>query len=149
MSSKLPNEDHPGDIGLVGKKKSSKDEYYSFMLRQERLKQIKDAQKGGAFLTAEEQAALSSMSEREKIELRTLARLYSLSDSSPEYLQIKAITGGQSREDIADKLTKLYMERVVVEDVLDRFIAPSSAKKIIADAGTSSRSRYDAFGQSK
>jgi hypothetical protein len=149
MSSKFPNEEHPGDIGMVSKKRSSKDEYYAFMLRQERLKQIKDANKGGRFLTTEEQSALSAMSEREKIELRTLARLYSLADSSPEYLQIKAITGGHTREDIADKLTSLYMERVVVEDVLDRFIAPSSAKKIISDAGTESRSRYDAFGQNK
>jgi hypothetical protein len=148
MSSKLPHEDHPLDV--LGKKKSSKDEYYSFMLRQEKLKQIKQLNgRGGNFLSAEEESALNAMSEKEKIELRTLARLYSLADTSPEYLQIKAITGGHSREEIAEKLTKLYMERVVVEDVLDRFISPNSAKKIISDAGSQSRTKYDAFGLNK
>jgi hypothetical protein len=148
MSSKLPNEDHPLDV--LGKKKSSKDEYYAFMLRQEKMKQITSLNRsGGNFLSDDEMKALNAMSEREKIELRTLARLYSLADTSPEYLQIKAITGGRDREEIADKLTKLYMERVVVEDVLDRFISPNSAKKIISDAGSTSRNKYDAFGLNK
>ncbi len=81
------------------------------------------------------------------MQLKCLARLYQLTDSSPEYLQIKSITGGHDREDIASKLTEKNMEKVQVEDVLDRFISPTSSKVIITKGNKNARARYDAFGR--
>lgn len=140
--NKLPDELHPSDIGsLTGDKRSSKDDYYRYMLRREKLKELNSVD----FLSAREKQALKATSDREKIELRCLARLYALADHSPEYLQIKSITGGDDREEIAQKLAKLYMERQLVEDVLNRFIAPSKAKDDLRKGSTLSRTLYDAF----
>jgi hypothetical protein len=86
------------------------------------------------------------MSDREKIELKTLARLYSLGDSSAEYLQVKAITGGSSREEIAEKLTGIYMERILVEDTINRFISPTTARDTISQSLAMSRNAFDLFG---
>lgn len=140
--NKLPDETHPTDIGsLVGSSKSAKDEYFRYMLRKEKLKDVKSA----GFLSSEERSALDKISEQEQIELRCYARLSALADHSPEYLQIKSIVGGEDREEIARKLSKLYMERVLVEDVLNRFISPSKSKDLLQRSNTASRSSYDLF----
>ena len=89
------------------------------------------------------------MGDREKIELKTLARLYALTDSSPEYLQVKAITGGDSREEIAEKLASIYMERILVENTISRFIAPTSASATINAGLQNTRNNFDLFGQNQ
>jgi hypothetical protein len=140
------NEDvHPQDL-LNAKKSSAADEYYRFMLRKAKLESVNETSSG---LTADELKALSETSTREKVELKTLARLYMLDDHSPEFLQVKAITGSHNREEIASKLTDRYMEKIQVENVLDRFIAPTTNKARITEAMTASRTFYDAFGNSR
>jgi hypothetical protein len=112
------------------------------MLRKEKLNSILS---DNDFLNTDEQTALQSISTREKVELKTLARLYQLEDTSPEFLQVKAITGGRDREDIAAKLTQKYLEKVQVEDVLNRFLAPDDNRTRIRTALKTSREKYDAF----
>jgi len=136
------SETHPDDLLNAGHSKSASDEFYKFMLQREKLNAILP---DNDFLNAGEQAALTSISTREKVELKTLARLYQLEDTSPEFLQVKAITGGRDREDIAAKLTQKYLEKVQVEDVLNRFLAPDDNRTRIRSALQASRASYDAF----
>ena len=141
-------DEHPREfVGIAGEKsKGTQEEYYRFQLRQAKLARIE--QLGDATgLVREEVAALNAMGDREKIELKTLARLYALSDSSPEYLQVKAITGGDSREEIAEKLASIYMERILVENTISRFIAPTTASATINAGLQSTRTSFDLFGQ--
>jgi len=136
------NEDvHPNDL-LNAKKSSAADEYYRFMLRRAKIEALGN---NPNYLEAAELAALQAVSTKEKVELKTLGRLYMLDDNSAEYQQVKAITGGNTREDIAAKLTERYLEKVQVENVLDRFIAPVTNRRRVNDAMVASRRAYDAF----
>lgn len=137
------NEDvHPQDL-LNAKKSSAADEYYRFMLRQAKLNAVSANSTSG--LTPDELKALTETSTKEKVELKTLARLYMLDDHSPEFLQVKAITGSHTREEIASKLTDRYMEKIQVEEVLDKFIAPTTNRTRVNNAMKASRTFYDAF----
>ena len=141
------NEDvHPNDL-MNSKKTSAADEYYRFMLRQAKIQAFKDQRTADndKFLDDTEVAALQSVSLKEKVELKTLGRLYQLDDHSAEYLQVKAITGGHTREEIASKLADRYMEKIQVEEVLDRFTAPTANKASISAAMAESRKKYNAF----
>ena len=146
-NKKMPSEDHPADLLNGEHSKSAADEYYRYKLREEKLGRIMTLNRGDAFLDQQEQAALRALSEKEKVELNCLARLCQRTDVSPEYLQIKSITGGRDREDIAAKLTEKYMEKVQVEDVLNRFISPNESRYIINQGNAAARVRYDAFGR--
>jgi hypothetical protein len=147
---KKMEDEHPREfVGVAGEKtKGTQEEFYRFQLRQAKLARIE--QLGAATgLAQEEIAALNAMGDREKIELKTLARLYALTDSSPEYLQVKAITGGDSREEIAEKLASIYMERILVESTISRFIAPTSASATINAGLQNTRNNFDLFGQNQ
>ena len=143
-------DEHPREfVGVAGEKsKGAQDEYYRFQLRQAKLQRILNlgAETG---LTDGEFNALNALGDREKIELKTLARLYALTDSSPEYLQVKAITGGDSREEIAEKLASIYMERILVENTISRFIAPTSVSATINAGLQNTRNNFDLFGQNQ
>jgi hypothetical protein len=144
-TSRLPQEEHPLDN--LESRKSAKDEFYRFQLRQAKLQAVAALNQQQQFLTGQELNALNSMSEKEKVEIKALARLYSLADTSPEYLQLKAITGGKDREDIAEKLAKTFMEKTLVEDMMNRFVAPVTSKGIITGAQQTSRANFDIFGR--
>ena len=147
---KKMEDEHPREfVGVAGEKsKGAQEEYYRFQLRQAKLQRILNlgAETG---LTEGEFNALNALGDREKIELKTLARLYALTDSSPEYLQVKAITGGDSREEIAEKLASIYMERILVENTISRFIAPTSASATINAGLQNTRNNFDLFGQNQ
>lgn len=149
-ASKIPDEQHP--LNLVDAPKSTQDQYYKYMLRQEKIKNIaalnaQGAAAGGGFLSADEQTALQGVNEREKLLLKTLGRLYLLADTSPEYLQVKSVVGGGDREDIAEKLVDKFMEQTIVKDITDRFVAPTSGRSVLQRGSQASRAKYDAFGQ--
>lgn len=147
--SKIPDEEHP--LNLVDAPKSTQDQYYKYMLRQEKIKNVsalnaRSSSEGGQFLSGEEGTALSGVNEREKLLLKTLARLYLLSDTSPEYLQVKSVVGGGDREDIAEKLVDKFMETEIVKDITDRFVAPDSGRQTLSGGRIRTRAAYDAFG---
>ena len=143
MSSKIPHDEHPGNI--IDAPQSHQDQYYKFMLRQEKLKSVIELNKVDAFLKAEEVAGLNNISEREKLLLKTLGRLYSISDLSPDYLQVKSITGGKDREEIAEKLVDKYLEHEVVKMVTDTFVGPVGSKDIISKGIAGSKTNVTKF----
>jgi hypothetical protein len=121
--------------------------YYEFLLRKEKLAKIKDQGIAEQWLSAEEAAALETVSDKEKLELKILARLYQLADTSADYLQVKSITGCDSREEVASKLADIYYKKYVVDDIINRFVAPNNVReKILVESAKKSRQAYDAFG---
>ena len=140
LHPKLPHEDHPLDN--VGRESNPEKELAKWTLRTRKLQAIADLNTAENFLTSEEEAALKSMSEREKVEIKALARLYMLADSDPYYLQLKQITGGRDREEIAEKLTKSFMEKQMVENVMNRIIAPETSRDILESAQRTSARNY-------
>ena len=142
-TKKLPAEEHP--LNLVDAPKSSQEQYYKYMLRKERLNGIKDLN----ILDSDEVKSLAGVSEKERLLLKTLSRLYDLADTSPEFLQVKAVVGGGDREEIAEKLVEKFMEQEIVKDITDRFVAPTSGRAVLKDSLDKSRRKYDAFGNSK
>lgn len=146
--SKIHHEEHPGDVGgIIDKPQSAQDQYYKFMLRQEKLKSVTELNKvaDSKFLEDEEVKGLSNISEREKLLLKTLGRLYAISDLSPDYLQVKSITGGRDREEIAEKLVDKYMETEVVKLVTDQFVGPKGSKNVITSGIAGSKTKLATF----
>jgi hypothetical protein len=129
--------------------KSTQEAYYDYMLRTTKLNAIVTA--GGAagagkWLEDEEVKALSEVGEREKLEIKILARLSGLSDSSAELLQVKALTDCKSREECAKALADIYYRKYTTEEVINRYVAPATSKKILTSAQASSRANYDVWG---
>ena len=134
--------------------KSTQEAYYEFMLRQQKLGSIigtvgPDGKAGARpdWLEEKEVAALQSIGEREKLELKVLARLSGLSDSSPELLQVKQLTDCKTREECARKLAEIYYTKYTTEEIINRYVAPASTKsKILDPSRTTSRANYDFWG---
>jgi len=144
--SKINHEEHPGDVGgIIDKPQSAQDQYYKFMLRQEKLKSVTALNNTDKFLQDEEVKGLQNISEREKLLLKTLGRLYAISDLSPDYLQVKSITGGRDREEIAEKLVDKYMETEVVKLVTDQFVGPAGSKNVITSGISGSKTKLTKF----
>ena len=132
---------------------SAQQKYYEFMLRTEKLKSI--ATTNGAFdsskvpwMDKDEYNALNSISDKEKIELKVLGRLYQLPDTDANYLQVKTITGSDSREEIAAKLADVYFKKYVTDDILAKFVDPKKTREqVLEPAATSARKAIrTAFG---
>lgn len=127
--------------------KSNQDAYYEFMLRKEKLSAIAKQGVADNWLTSAEQTALNDVGEREKLETKILARLYGISDSSAELVQIKALTNCKSREECAKDLAEKYYRKITTEEVLNRFVAPSFSKTNIIDKSrTQSARNYTTWG---
>jgi len=145
---KINFEEAPRDIGhILEKPQSAQDQYYKFMLRQEKLKSVTALNTAEKFLQDEEVKGLSNISEREKLLLKTLGRLYAISDLSPDYLQVKSVTGGKDREEIAERLVDKYLEREVVKLITNQFVGPTGSKKIITSSIAGSKTKMDAFNK--
>ena len=133
--------------------KSTQEAYYDFMLRQSKLGAILGKNPDGsagakpAWLDDKEVAALQEIGEKEKLELKVLARLSGLADSSPELLQVRQLTDCKSREECAKKLADIYYTKYITEEVINRYVAPTSAKtKILDPARTLSAANYTFWG---
>ena len=123
--------------------KSTQDAYYDWMLRKEKLASLTAKAKTDGWLVNEEVAALEEVGEKEKLELKILARVSGLADSSPELLQLKALTDCKSREEIARSLADVYYRKITTEEVLNKYVAPSSAKtNIFGKSATKSAENY-------
>ena len=126
--------------------KSSAEAYYDYQLRKEKLKGIADNAETAKWLSAEEKSALSEISEREKLELKILSRLMSLTDSSAELLQVKALTDCKTREECAKSLAETYLRKFEVESVLNRFVSPKTSKEILSAGREKSAKAYQVWG---
>ena len=127
--------------------KSTQEAYYEYMLRKEKLTGLATKGVSDSWLSAEEKTALEEVGEKEKLELKILARLSGLADSSAELLQVKALTDCKTREECARSLAEIYYRKYTTEEVLNRFVAPKSAKTNILDASrTKSNANYTLWG---
>ena len=123
--------------------KSAQEAYYDFQLRKEKLAGIADS---ATWLSADEKIALKAVSEREKLELKILSRLMSLTDSSAELLQVKALTDCKTREECAKSLAETYLRKFQTEDILNRFVSPKTSKEILSEGRTKSAAVYKVWG---
>lgn len=148
MSDKGSRLEEPRANNIIGKvadmKANSAEEYYSFMVRDLKLKAAASAN----VITANEKAAIDSLGDLEKWELKALARLYKLGDNSPELLQYLHIMQCSSREEVAKKLAQKQYRKQMVENALNKLISPSEVASTVRATEASSRANValNAFG---
>ena len=118
------------------------DEYFAFMLRKEK---VKSAQDGGK-ITGAEAGALQSISELDQLELKALARLYKLSDNSPELLQYFSITHCSTREEVARKLARKQLRKQLVEEAVNKVLSPDAVSTAVNSSLSASRSARSTNG---
>lgn len=119
-------------------------EYYSFMVRNEKL----NAAKASKVISAGELAAINSLGDLEKWELKALARLYKLGDNSPELLQYLHIMQCSTREEVAKKLAQKQYRKQMVENALNKLLSPTEVATSVKATQDSSRANIalNAFG---
>lgn len=118
------------------------EEYYSFLLRKEKVKSAQDSGK----ITGAEATSLQSISELDQLELKALARLYKLSDNSPELLQYFSITHCSSREEVARKLARKQLRKQLVEEAVNKVLSPDAVASAVSSSLAASRSARGSSG---
>jgi len=131
MNPKNSSEEKRETNFLESTTRSPEKAYYEYMLRTQKLAEIAKQGVAKGWLDQTEADALNQVSDKEKLEIKVLGRLYQLSDTSADYLQVKSITNCDSREEIASKLTGIYFRKYLTDDVINRFVAPTVAKETI------------------
>lgn len=127
-------------------KAGAQEEYYAYMLRQEKLKNVGTGGEGLGFLTTQETRALKGISDLDQLELKALARLSTLADNSPELLQYFAITHCSTREEVAKKLAKKQLRKQLVEEAVNKVIDPSSLATSVQSKLNASRTARASSG---
>ena len=75
--------------------------------------------------------AVTKIHEADLIELRALVHLQKLPDTSPELIQLKAVTGLASREEIAQAIAKRQLKKLM-DSQLDAITSPADLKRVYA-----------------
>lgn len=99
---------------------SAQEEYYRNELL--RIKLLRD----NTLSTVEKEAILQATSEREGIELRILAKLSAITESSPEFAQVVDLTGTKDKFEQAKRLAEVTYDRIRAQQVLS-FYTPEEA----------------------
>jgi len=121
------------------------EEYYAFKLRKEKVENARALGK----LSQAEETSLNGISELDQLELKALARLYKLSDNSPELLQYFAITHCSTREEVATKLAKKQLRKQLVDEAVNKVLSPESvagAVQTSLNASRTARASGEGFG---
>lgn len=142
MKSKAAVDESRDTNFLNDKTRSAQQQYYEYQLRKEKLKDIAEKGVEDGWLLSQEKDALGEVSDKEKIELKVLARLYGLTDTSAEYLQVKTITGCDSREEVAAKLADIYYKKYVTDSIIAKFISPNTTKTSILEGSAKKQGTY-------
>ena len=117
--------------------------YFSYMTTKEKLANAATL----GVLSPSEINAINNVSELEKLELRVLARLSTLSDSSPELLYYFQITGCTDRTSCAKKIAQKSYKKSVLENAITSLLSPAEVKKEVQQSLLSSRTTVsNAFG---
>jgi hypothetical protein len=127
----------------------SAEQYYAYMLRQEKLKNLGGGADGLDVLDENEIKSLRGVSDLDQLELKALARLYQLSDNSPELLQYFAITKSGTREEVAKKLAKKQLRKQLVEEAVQKVLPSDKVLKIVEDTlkgSRANRGKTNGFG---
>lgn len=81
----------------------------------------------GAKLTIKK--AIQKIHEKDLIELRALVHLQKLPDTSPELIQLKAVTGLGTREEIANAIASRQIKKLM-DSQLDQITNPVELRKV-------------------
>jgi len=132
---------------LTSKPSSSgkQEEYYAFKLRNEKVANARALGK----ISEAESTSLNGISELDQLELKALARLYKLSDNSPELLQYFAITHCSTREEVATKLAKKQLRKQLVEEAVNKVLSPEAVAGAVntsLNASRTARASGEGFG---
>jgi hypothetical protein len=132
---------------ILGAKPSAagqQDQYYAYMLRKAKL----DSDGAKAVLSDEERGALQGLSDLDTLELKALARLYKLSDNSPELLQYFSICHCSTREEVAKKLARTKLRKQLVDEAVNKVLDPDEVSKRVKDSLATTRAARgkDGFG---
>lgn len=124
-------EEARADNILTSKPSSSgaMEQYFSWKMRQEKLANAIALGK----LNDGEGDALRGISDLDQLELKALARLYQLSDNSPELLQYFAITKSGTREEVAKKLAKKQLRKQLVEEAVQKVLPNATVENAVSE----------------
>jgi len=93
-------------------------EYYKLKLLQEKLKNTP-----GGLTSDFAKKVLGQRSEKEEIEWLVLAKLADITESSPEFAQVRDLTGTENKMDQAKKLAEIAYNRIRSEQIMSWYSA--------------------------
>jgi len=129
-------------VDNVGTRPGASEEYYSWKAMSEKLEKATG-------LEDDEKASILSLSDLELLELRVLAKLNRLSDSSPELLAYYSLCNTQDRFSTAKVVARKAYRKAVVANSLNALVDStelSTSVKANDDKSRSNRQDVNAFG---
>jgi hypothetical protein len=129
----------------VGSRPGASEEYYSWKAMSEKLAAATTA---GA-LQPDERNSILSLSDLELLELRVLAKLNKLSDSSPELLAYYSLCNTQDRMATAKVVSRKAYRKAVISNSLNALVNPielGESVKSNDEKSRANRQSINAFG---
>lgn len=112
----------------------SQNEYYKLKVQQLRM------DKASSSLTAEEKTAMELASDLDVLTCKILVKLKILPDFHPELNTMRAITGMESREDIARELAVKHYNKAVVDRFVKKYVSVEGVNTVLNAQQTNIRS---------
>ena len=111
----------------------SQQEYYKLKVQQLRM------DKASSSLTAEEKSAMELASDLDVLTCKILVKLKILPDFHPELNTMRAITGMESREDIARELAVKHYNKAVVDRFVKKYVSVEGVDNVLTSQQTKIR----------
>ena len=111
----------------------SQQEYYKLKVQQLRM------DKASSSLTAEEKSAMELASDLDVLTCKILVKLKILPDFHPELNTMRAITGMESREDIARELAVKHYNKAVVDRFVKKYVSVEGVDNVLTTQQTKIR----------
>jgi hypothetical protein len=112
----------------------SQNEYYKLKVQQLRM------EKASSSLTNEEKQAMELASDLDVLTCKILVKLKILPDFHPELNTMRAITGMESREDIARELAIKHYNKAVVDRFVKKYVSVEGVNTVLNQQQTNIRS---------
>jgi len=112
----------------------SQNEYYKLKVQQLRM------DKASSSLNAEEKQAMELASDLDVLTCKILVKLKILPDFHPELNTMRAITGMESREDIARELAVKHYNKAVVDRFVKKYVSVEGVNTVLNAQQTNIRS---------
>jgi hypothetical protein len=112
----------------------SQNEYYKLKIQQLRM------EKAQSSLSAEEKQAMNLASDLDVLTCKILVKLKILPDFHPELNTMRAITGMESREDIARELAVKHYNKAVVDRFVKKYVSVEGVNTVLNNQQSGIRS---------
>jgi len=113
----------------------SQSEYYKLKIQQLRMEKASNG------LNASEKEALQLASDLDVLTAKILVKLKVLPDFHPELNTMRAITGQESREEIARELAIKHYNKAVVDRFVKKYVSVEGVDSVLNDQQSGGRSR--------